>query len=112
MRTAVDHAILRHTVGKICMRSHIAEGKLQDRHSGDIVPIAQGNNVWRDEAEVLGEEGKTPQLLFNLVEQFVARPVHPASMNCVWLAGRDFPELREASEVVQPDKVARLRRPA
>ena len=70
--------------------------------------IAQRNHVGGDESQVLGEERQPAELLSDLVEQFIAGTVHPTPFDGRRFAGRNLPELREAAEMVEPDKVAGL----
>src|SRR5438552_10104183 len=94
------------------MRPNIAECKLQDGQARNVVTVAQRHNIRSYVSQILGEKREPAQFLPDLIEQFVSRPIHPVTVNRRGLARRDLPELSKAAEMVEPDKVAGLRRPA
>src|ERR1700746_39155 len=97
---------------QISMRSRVAERKLQHRHSRDVMTIAQRNHIWSNKAEVFGEERQSAEFIAHLIEKFISWPIHPAAVNRSRFVGRNLPELRETTKVVEPDEIASLRGPA
>src|SRR5579885_2470650 len=94
------------------MRTGIAEAELQHSHARDAVVLAQGMNIRRNVTQIFGKERQPTKFLLQLVEQLIAWPIHPAAVNGRFLVRGDFPELREPAEMIEPDQVAGLRRPA
>src|SRR5690349_14271211 len=94
------------------MSAYITESKLQHRHSRDVMAIAQCDHVGSNQAKVFGKKRQSTEFLPDPVKQFIARTIDPTSVDCGRFAGRNFPELCESAKVVEPDEVARLRRPA
>ena len=87
------------------------EGELQDLHARQPVLVPQLLDVRRDDAKVLGDEGKIlSQDLVQVLEELLARSFHPFAISGRRVLGRDFPAGRESAEVVDAEDVGVLQR--
>src|SRR5262249_13180260 len=84
VRACIDDDVWREVVRSEirCLRIR-TECKLEDRHPGKSQPPSQFVHLWRDDAEVFGDERQWRQVdrLLNGLEQRVARSALPYSLN-------------------------------
>src|SRR6185369_16364547 len=72
-----------------------------DAHARQVEPLAQGRDLRREEAEVLGDELGLPESIEERAEERVARSGAKAAAPSVGGAGGDREVAHEADEVVE-----------
>ena len=99
-------------VRQVDVRAFIAESELQHGHTGNLQSFAQGVNFGSDVAEIFREKRQATERLAKFLEQVVTRAIHPAAVDGGGIGCRNFPELVEAAEMIEPHVIAISRRPA
>ena len=91
MRPCIDDAVAFVVMGKKRIFRAFAKRELKNFHSGKLKLIAEGGDIRRNQAQILGNDWQLPQFPLHSTEQFVLRAVDPASFDCGFLCSRNFP---------------------
>ena len=83
----------------------LAEGELQDGHSGEAKSLADGLDFRSDHAQILSDNREVAEFLFESREEVGTGTLDPASVDRGCLVGWDFPVSFKSSEVVDANRV-------
>ena len=81
------------------------EGELQNLHPREAVFVAQADHVVGDEAEVLCNDGQSPQCGGQCLQKLEAGCLNPAADACGGLGHGDLPIRHKTAEVIESDQV-------
>src|SRR5437867_4800489 len=103
MGPGIDHLLRRESMWQVSVRAGIAKAELQHRHAGNVEPFAERVYVGRDVAEIFGKKRQSAQSVAEAIEQVVFGAVDPAPIDGRLFVSWNFPELGEATKMIEPD---------
>src|SRR5882724_10171716 len=112
MSPGIDHLLRRESMWQVSVRTGIAKAELQHRHAGNVKPFTERVYVGRDVAEIFGKKRQSAKSVAETIEQVVFGAVDPAAIDRRLFVSRNFPKLREAPKVIEPDVIKVVGRPA
>ena len=84
MGAGISHAVDRVGVRQEFMVGISPECELEQAHTRQVIAFAQFDHVWRDHAQVLGDEGQVAQFLMDGIEEIFAGAGDPfAHLGCL-----------------------------
>ena len=83
----------------------IVEGELDDVHAGEMIMVAEGQNLWAEVAEILGDDGQTGFAGEEFIEKGVAWSFDPFPFHRGRAGRGDLPIGVEGPEMIEAKNV-------
>src|SRR4051812_33145912 len=107
----IDDFLGSERVWKMGVGTGVAESELQNRHAGYIETLSKRVDVRGDVPKVFGKKRKSSENVAYAKKKILFRAVDPTAILRGFFGSRDLPELRETSEMIEPDVIKVASRP-
>src|SRR5271157_1401730 len=112
MCAGVHNSIALEAMRQILVSAAVSKAELQDPHAGEIQLLAECGHFGGDVAKIFGYERQLSECAAQCVEEVRIGPLHPMPLDGRRFVGWDLPVGLESAEMVEPDDVVGLNRPA